>query len=278
MNRRRRPSGKSECSPHTSLCVALGKRGQDLCNALAGAPATLRHEFPKGLSCRPGTQPGSLCCLGPGHTLMHLQSNLRPFSRVGVFVPTCRGVGSCCSGQNENYKFFCFCIPGCISQFKGNVSGTQCSIHGYIFGFVSWALCVQEDSWGCQHPTPPWRPPQAAASSRCPSLSALSCCLQDLPPAAVSMDAFPRKTRANSGCAFFCCLQAVLENSFASSAEITWGIADPFPGYHRAASQAVARSSISHPDSPASHSPVGTQVCLRGGPEHPWCPQRAVCL
>lgn len=73
------------------------------------------------------------------------------------------------------------------------------------------------------------------------------------PPAAVSMDAFPHQTRPNPGCGAFSCLQAVLENSFILSTEITWGIADPFPGYHHAASQAVGPGSVSHPGFSVSH-------------------------
>lgn len=149
----------------------------------------------------------------------------------------------------------------------------------YTFPFwivmLSFGYCVpKRDFWGCQHPSPLFRPPQAAASSWCPSLSALSCCLQDLPPAAVSMDAFPHQTRADSGCGAFSCLQAVLENSLALSSEITWGVTIPSLG----TTMLSAKTWVSHPDSPVSHSPVGTQECLHGGLEYPWCPQCAVSV
>lgn len=83
---------------------------------------------------------------------------------------------------------------------------------------------------------------------------------------------------ANSGCDAFSFLQAVLENSFALSTEVTWGTADPFPGYDCAVSQAVGPSSVSRPDSSISRSPAGTRLCLHGGLEHPWCPRCAMCI
>lgn len=151
-------------------------------------------------------------------------------------------------------------------------------LHFWAYMPVLWALSVRRDSRGCQHPAPPCRPPQAAASSRCPSLSAPSCSLQDLPPATLSTHAFPHQTGPNSGCGAFSCLQAVLEDSFALSTEITWGIADPFPGYRRAVSPAVRPILVSHPDSSIYHSLAGTPVCLHGGLERPWCPECALCV
>lgn len=35
---------------------------------------------------------------------------------------------------------------------------------------------------------------------------------------------------------------------------------------------------VSHPDSLVAQSPAGTQVCLHGGLEYPWCPQCAVSV
>lgn len=132
--------------------------------------------------------------------------------------------------------------------------------------------------WGCQHPNPLRRPPQAAASSWFLFLGALSCCLQDLPPAAVSMDAFPHQTRADSGCGAFSCLQAALENSLALSSEIIWGVTDSFLGTSVLSAKMWVLSLVSHPDSPVSHSPVRTQVCLHGGLEYPWCLQHALSV
>lgn len=175
---------------------------------------------------------------------MLLHRNCRSCCMVRVFLPLCWVVESCCLWQGEKGKFFSFCIRCCISipsltttPVKPNAPCTRC-----LSGFACCPLgtVCPGDFRGCQHLSPLCRPPQAAASSWCLSLSAPSCCLQDLPPAAVSMDAFPHQTRADSGCGAFSCLQAVLENSFALSSEITWGVADPFPGYHCAVSQDVS--------------------------------------
>lgn len=123
----------------------------------------------------------------------------------------------------------------CISQFKDNARETQHSIHISFLDChaVLWALCVQ-GIFGAVNIQAPY-----VDSSWCLSLGALSCCLQDLLLAAVSMDAFPHQTHADSGCAAFSCLQAVLENSLAPSSEITWAVTDSFPGYHCAVSQDV---------------------------------------
>lgn len=64
---------------------------------------------------------------------------------VGVFLPLFWALGSCCSWQGENGKFFSFCIPCCMSQFKDNARETQHSIHVAFLDLraVLWALCVQ---------------------------------------------------------------------------------------------------------------------------------------
>lgn len=167
---------------------------------------------------------------------MLLHRNFWPCCLVGVFLPLCWAVRSSCSWQGENGKFFSF-----VSASLKIRAGKPSTPYTFPFWIVmlSFGHCVSRGFLGCQHPSPLCRPPQAAAPSWCLFLSALSCCLQDLPPAAVSMDAFPHQTRADSGCGAFSCLQAVLENSLPLSSEITCGVTDSFPGYHCAVRQDV---------------------------------------
>jgi len=150
---------------------------------------------------------------------MNLCRNPRPFCVVGVFMPTCSCSAEWEAAAHDRVRTRSSSASTSsvlsaslrIKPVKLNAPVTFLDLHARPL-----ALRVRRDSWGCQHPTP----------RADPSLSAPSCFPQGLPPAAVSVDAFPHQTRANSGCGAFSCSQAVLENSFALPAEVAQGIAD----------------------------------------------------
>lgn len=134
---------------------------------------------------------------------------------------------------------------------------------------VLWALCVQKDSQGCQHPTPSVQNPSGCSTQPVP-IPQRSLLLSA--GFAVSMDAFLHQTCAGSGSGAFSCWQAVLENSFILSTKITWGVADPFPGYH----YAVSPSSVSHAGSSLTHGLVGPE-CVYMGKQNIHGAQCAMC-
>lgn len=226
------------------------------------------------MACPPQTHPELLCDLEPqgDASAQKLQVLL-----CGWGVPA--SVQSCCSWQGEIRKFSSFCIPCCISQFKDNARETQHSIHIAFLDFHAalWALCVQ-GIFGAVSIQAPYVDPSGCSLQVVLVPQCSSCCLQDLPPAAVPMDVFPHQPRADSACGAFSCLQAVLENSSALSVRSLGESLIPSLGTTALSAKMWVLSLVSHPDSPVSHSPVGTQVCLRGGLEYPWCPQCAVSV
>lgn len=149
-----------------------------------------------------------------------------------------------------------------------------CSVHCYIFGFtcLSFGCCVSRGILGAVTTQAPHRPPQAAASSLCLSLSAQSCAPRDLPPAAVSMGAFPHQTPAHSSCGAVSCLQTALENSFTLMPEIAWGMLIPSLG-------TTVLSAWSHIQTPPYLTAQWGPGCVcTEDMEYPWCPHCAPCV
>lgn len=100
------------------------------------------HEFPKGLSNPGGTQPWSLCHLGPEHRVMHLHGNLRQFC---VVVVEAMEAAAHDRPRTTNFirSFSAAAYPvGSASLRTKPVK--LCSMHCYIFGFtcLSFGRCV----------------------------------------------------------------------------------------------------------------------------------------